>query len=151
MKRFRKKRWHAPFLEAVASYGQLTAAAKLVPITRSLVYRELEEHPEFRRQLQDALERHRDNILLRITTIAMDPNTPKHLSLAGLEYLLERADRRLDRETERAVANDQPQQNTLIINVDSETARSLLAKPAWALPASVNGNGSNGLNGSTPH
>lgn len=150
MTTFRKKKWHAPFLEAVASYGQVTASTKIVGIARSLVYREL-EHPEFRRELQDALERHRDNLLLRITTAAMDPNTPKHLSLAALEYLVERADRRLDRETGRAAANDHPQQNTLIINVDSETARSLFTKPAWLLPASLNGNGSHGLNGSTPH
>jgi hypothetical protein len=147
MKKFRTKKWHKPLFEAVASYGQLTAAAALVPVSRSLVYKE-REYPEFQQQLQDALERHRDNILLRITTIAFDKATPKHLSLAALEYLVERADRRLDREAARQGSSDQPVQNTLVINVDAETAKTLFTKPAWALPASVNGNG---LNGSTPH
>ena len=135
-KRFRKKKWHAAFFSNLEKYGTITAASTLTGISRMTYYREI-EHEEFRTLCDDADRRYRDSLTLRVTTIATDKDTPKHLQLAALEYLIDRADKRLDRGGKPEVQDDQPNRRIMTIMVDAEVAKSLFVRePLMLLPGS---------------
>jgi hypothetical protein len=75
-RKYRRQRWSSPFFEALAKYGNVTTAAAVAGISRSMVYKALNEAPRFAAQFFDAIRQFRDSLHLRLTALAMKDDTP---------------------------------------------------------------------------
>jgi hypothetical protein len=145
-RKFKRRRWHEPFFSNLEKYGSVSGAALLTGIGRATVYREL-EHEAFQRQFGEAMQAHRDGLLLKLTGLAMggtreDP-VPKHVSLAALQFLVNRADRRLERQDEQAgqIGDEPAKPKVLTIEVSAENAEKLFQNQWPTFPYS-HGSGS---------
>jgi len=122
---FRKKRWHRNFLDALAKFGTISAAAEVAGVSRMSVYRGL-IFPEFAEMVTDANRRHRDLLLLKVTNIAMKEGAASApTSLQALQYLIARADKQL-LDTDRASGElPQAEGESMTIQVSEGIAKRL--------------------------
>src|SRR5882672_4151065 len=99
-KKFKRRRWHATFLENLSKFGTVTAACSASGVSRATAYREL-VFTEFAAMAQDSHRQYRDMLHLKVVSIAMKEGSPSQVSLQALQYLIGRADKRLN-ESDRA-------------------------------------------------